>query len=193
MAPPASTQCSRGECQYSTPEGIPTWELLTQHMNNHTQAVHPTPVVSRPEAQAQGQAKPRTEKVPRPQIKLGVSQDEFSYFQDEWTSYKRSCGITDETETRDQLRAACNEELRRNLFNCLGSKLKTLTEQQMMEEIQKLAVLAQNNLVKLVQLLALCQDREEPIRAFFARLKASASACELSVQCTAVACTEKVS
>ena len=63
----------------------------------------------------------------------------------------------------------------------------------MMEEIQKLAVLAQNNLVKIVQLLALYQDRDEPIRAFFARLKASASACELSVKCTAVACTEKVS
>merc|ERR1712030_287381 len=128
-----------------------------------------------------------------PQIKLGVSQDEFSYFKDEWTSYKRSCGITDETETRDQLRAECNEELRRNLFNCLGSKLKTLTEQQMMDEIQKLAVLAQNNLVKIVQLLALSQEREEPIRAFYARLKASASACEFSVHCTAVACTEKVS
>ena len=63
----------------------------------------------------------------------------------------------------------------------------------MMDEIQKLAVLAQNNLVKMVQLLTLFQDREEPIREFYARLKASASACELSVQCTAVACTEKVS
>ena len=92
-----------------------------------------------------------------------------------------------------RLRAACNEDLRRNLYNYLGSKLKTLTEQQMMDEIQKLAVLAQNNLVKMVQLLALFQDREEPIREFYARLKASASACELSVQCTAVACTEKVS
>ena len=63
----------------------------------------------------------------------------------------------------------------------------------MMDEIQKLAVLAQNNLVKVVQLLALSQDREEPIRTYYARLKASASACELSIQCTAVACTEKVS
>ena len=62
----------------------------------------------------------------------------------------------------------------------------------MMDEIQKAAVLAQNNLVKIVQLLALFQEREEPIRTFFARLKAAASACELSVQCTAVACTEKV-
>ena len=77
MAPPASMECSKGECQFSTPEGIPTWELLMQCMNNHTQAVHPTPAAVQPEAQAQGQAKPRAEKVPRPQIKLGVSQDEF--------------------------------------------------------------------------------------------------------------------
>ena len=132
-------------------------------MSHHIQAVHPTTAAGQPGAQAQGQAKPRAEKVARPQIKLGVGQDEFSYFKDEWTSYKRSCGITDETETRDQLRAACSEYLRRNLFNCLGSKLKTLTEQHMMDEIQKLAVLAQNNLVKVVQLLALSKDREEPI------------------------------
>ena len=46
----------------------------------------------------------------------------------------------------------------------------------MMYEIRKAAVLAQNNLVKIVQLLALFQEREEPIRAFFARLKAGASA-----------------
>ena len=162
-------------------------------LTNHTRTAHPTPAAGQPGPQAQVQAKPRAEKVPRPQIKPGIGQDEFSYFKDEWTSYKRSCGITDETETRDQLRAACSEDLRRNLFNCLGSKLKTLTEQHMMDEIQKLAVLAQNNLVKVVQLLALSQDREEPIRTYYARLKASASACELSIQCTAVACTEKVS
>merc|ERR1712030_248892 len=51
----------------------------------------------------------------------------------------------------------------------------------------------ENHLVKVVHLLALAQDREEPVRAFYARLKASASVCELSVPCTATACTEKVS
>ena len=40
--------------------------------------------------------------------------------------------------------------------------------------IEKLAVLSQNNLVNVVHLLALSQDREEPIRAFYARLKANA-------------------
>ena len=71
--------------------------------------------------------------------------------------------------------------------------METLNEQQMLDKIEKLAVLSQNNLVDMVHLLALSQDREEQIRAFYARLKASASVCELSVACTATACTERVS
>ena len=118
---PLVMECPWEDCNYATPniEVMAAIAVFNVHKLQH-------------EAQpaVQVQAKPRAEKVPRPQIKLGVSQDEFSYFKDEWTSYKRSCDITDETETRDQLRAACNEDLRRNLFNCLGSKLKTLTEQQ---------------------------------------------------------------
>ena len=60
-------------------------------------------------------------------------------------------------------------------------KLESLTEQQMLEEIEKLAVLAQNNLVNMVHLLALSQDREEPVRTFYTQLKANTSVCELSI------------
>ena len=121
MAPAGmEMSCTKGGCQFVTPdmEAALAMEYLKLHQANEHSEQPP---------QVGGQAvsaKPRAEKVPRPQIKLGVGQDEFSYFKDEWTSYKRSCGITDETETRDQLRAACSEDLRRNLFNCLGSKLK---------------------------------------------------------------------
>ena len=189
---PIAMPCEFLGCGYATAEFEPVVaiQMLSMHdkNNHHVQILHPP--------QVGGQAafaRPRAEKVPRPQIKLGIGQDEFSYFKNGWISYKRSCGITDETETRDQLRAACQEDLRRDLFSCLGSKLDTLTEQQLLDEIEKLAVLQQNNLVKVVNLLALSQDREESIRAFYARLKASASVCELSVPCTATACTERVS
>ena len=63
----------------------------------------------------------------------------------------------DETEVRDQLRSACHEDLNRCLYNCLGTKMESLTEQQMLDQIEKLAVLAQNNLVNVVHLLALSQ------------------------------------
>ena len=159
-------------CGYATAEFEP--EVAIRVLELHQQNTH-VQVQQPPQVGGQAaSAKPRAEKVPRPQIKLGIGQDEFSYFKNKWTSYKRSCGITDETEIRDQLRWACHEDLHRDLFSCLGSKLETLTEQQMLDEIEKLAVLSQNNLVNVVHLLALSQDREKPVKAFYARLKANA-------------------
>ena len=131
-------------------------------------AAHPAPAAVQSDAQPQVQTKPCAEKVPRPQIKMGIVQDEFSYFKNRWLSYNRSCGIMDETEVRDQLRSACHEDLNRCLYNCLGTKMESLTEQQMLDQIEKLAVLAQNNLVNLVHL---------PVKALYARLKANASVC----------------
>ena len=91
-----------------------------------------------------GSSQATCRKSSKPQIKLGIGQDKFSYFKIGWTSYKRFCGITDEIEIRDQLRAACHEDLRRNLFSCFGSKMDTPTERQFLDEIEKLAVLFQN-------------------------------------------------
>ena len=124
---------------------------------------------------------------------MGIGQDEFSYFKDRWTSYKRSCWLTEEQEIKSQLRAACHEDLQKDLYSSLGTKLNSLTEQQLLTQIESLAVLSQNNLVNVVHLLALSQDRKETVRAFLARLKAKASVWALSVPCTAVGCNEKVS
>ena len=68
-----------------------------------------------------------------------------------WSSYKRSCGITDEQELRDQLRACCHEDLKKDLYSLLGTGWNTLTEQQLLEKIENIAVLAQNNLVNVVR------------------------------------------
>ena len=42
MAPPPRQECDAPRCQYITPEGIPTWDLLIRCMGFHTQAVHQT-------------------------------------------------------------------------------------------------------------------------------------------------------
>ena len=64
MAPPDRMECLHEDCQFSTPEGIPTWDLVMTCMGFHIQAAHPTTAAGQPGAQAQGQAKPRAEKVP---------------------------------------------------------------------------------------------------------------------------------
>ena len=121
MAPTGmELRCTAGGCQFVTPDMEPA--LAMEYLKLHLSTVHSAQAVPKT------QTKPCAEKVPRPQIKMGIGQDEFSYFKKRWISYKRSCGITDETETRDQLRSACHEDLKRDLFSCLGSKLETLTE-----------------------------------------------------------------
>ena len=195
---PTVLSCDANGCEFATAgyEPAVAVELLKMHYNSQHMQVQPPPQAAGQAApQVQTQLKPRAEKVPRPTLKLGVGQDEFSYFKDNWELYKRSCDITDEHSVRDQLRAACDEDLKlkKDLFSSCGSKLKTFTEPELLAEIEKLAVLAQNNLVNVVQLLALTQDGEENVRAFLARLKSSASVCDLSVTCTAHTCEENVS
>ena len=63
----------------------------------------------------------------------------------------------------------------------------------MLEKIENIAVLAQNNLVNVVHLLAIVQETEENVREFLGRLQAQASMCENSMPCTAISCNEKVS
>ena len=60
-------------------------------------------------------------------------------------------------------------------------------------EIEQLCVIPQNNLVNVVKLLALNQDRDKQIRSFLERLKGCASTSKLTVKCTSVGCDEDVS
>ena len=75
----------------------------------------------------------------------------------------------------------------------MGTKLDTATEAELLLEIEKLCVIPQNNLVNVVKLLVLTQDRDEPIRSFLVQLKGCASICKLTVTCTSVGCDEDVS
>ena len=101
--------------------------------------------------------------------------------------------MTDTAEIRDQLVAACDEDLARDLHRSMGTKLDTATEAELLLEIENFCVIPQNNLVNVVKLLALTQDRDELVRSFLARLKGCASICKLTVQCTSVDCAEDVS
>ena len=59
--------------------------------------------------------------------------------------------------------------------------------------MKKLAVPHHNNLVNIVKLRSLTQERDERVRPFFARIIGMASICELSVTCTKVGCNKRVS
>ena len=131
-----------------------------------------------------GGARTKVEKVPRPTLGKGLSEDKFVHFERLWKRYRRASSLTDEQQVRDQLLSCCNDELAEDLGNLFGDQLDVKTEEQLLMEMRRLAVLSQNHLVNIVRLRAMVQDRDEPIRTYLARLKGAAGVCNLTVRCS---------
>ena len=114
--PTCSLECTSPECtlgeggaRYRTPEleMEVAMQLLVMHReDNHKQ---PQP------AQVTNTQKHKAEKVSRPIIKMGSSEDDFIFFKCLFESYKRSCQLTNVADIRDQLLACCEMDLRRDL------------------------------------------------------------------------------
>jgi hypothetical protein len=59
-----------------------------------------------------------------------------------------------------------------------------MTEEEVLTAMRRLAVREENAMVARVTLHNMRQDRDEPIRAYGARLRGQASVCKFTQQCT---------
>ena len=179
-------KCVSPGCEWESQEATEALaeRLLTQHM----QFIHPIQV----RAPAQ-QPRSKVEKVPRPVLKMGIGKDDLNFFKTKWEAYKRSCELTDIIDIRIQLVACCDDDLERDVYRSLGSSISSASEAVIMSEMEKLSVLEQSNLVNVVALMSASQERDEKVRSYLARLRGLAGVCELTVECTAEFCGEKVS
>ena len=173
-------KAGHGGKKFKTPAMAPA--LAMQMLAMHLESVHQQGGGGRGAVAAA--VKP--EKLPRPNVKKGVGEDKFLIFKDLWSRYKRSTGLLDEAMIRDQLLACCSEDLYEDLHNLHGSALDSKTEDELIRELRKLAVVAQNNMVNVVRLRSIPQDRDEPVRSYLAKLKGAASVCKLTVKSTGV-------
>ena len=88
--------CNFGEAggRYKTPP-LPSGDavqLLNIHNQNHTQAAQGAAV-----GHGTGDAsRPKVEKVPRPTLSKGLSEDKFVHFERLWKRYKRSANLRDD-------------------------------------------------------------------------------------------------
>ena len=192
---PTTLECTHADCalgdegaKYKTPElelEYAMQMLLMHRQDNHQQGA---PVVA-----GAGVRKSKAEKVSRPTIKMGSSEDDFNFFQCLFESYKRSCELTDAADIRDQLLACCETDLRRDLHRYLGTSVTTKSEAELLGEIKKIAVILRSNLVNVVSLMSATQEREESCRSYLAKIRGLANVCKLSVECSAADCSEQVS
>ena len=189
QVPPMELECPVVGCtlgknggRYKTPP-VPEalqLQLLMMHNQNHVQAQG----VAVEHDAGGARVGCKAEKVPRPVLKKGQSEDKFLHFTRQWVRYKRASKLVDDQQVRDQLLACCSEELMEELNNLHGDQLDAKTEEQLLAEMRTLAIVAQNHLVNIVRVRSLVQDRDEPVRSYLARLKGVAAVCKLTLQCT---------
>jgi hypothetical protein len=189
----SNMKCPQKECAYTTAVDIPVGGIVTDHVTMlgfHREAAHPKPP---PPPQPVGGGAPRggdgggrsrLEKLPRPTISAGSNQQDYKFFIEQWNRYKRFLGEADADKLRDQLMYCPDDALRKHVSKSLGESADTITEADLLKEIEKLAVERQSNLINTVALMSATQERDEGIRQFAARLRGLVAVCELTVTCT---------
>ena len=117
MAPATEAmQCEVVGCEFKTPPM--ELAMAMQRLELHLKMVHEAVQVVSQQQQPRGeQPKAKPDKVRRPELKKGISEDKFLHYQRQWVRYKRATGLADEETIRDQLLSSCSEELAEDMEN----------------------------------------------------------------------------
>ena len=129
----------------------------------------------------------KPDKFPRPEIADPATDTDWQYFEASWASYKRATRISGQAAC-DQLWHCPTESLKKKVFD--SGIRPTMTEVQILAGIKRLSVKAHNNMINIVQFQSLCQERDELVPQFAARLNGGAAICDFTATCE---CNKKVS
>ena len=184
MPPPPQQQCSHDDCDYKTPPGCPSWEMLLGFLQQHTQAVHGGG------GDQQAQSTSKLEKLPRPTFTLNMSESQWSFKKIQWDSYIKQ-NIVSESVKLVQLQAACDEDLRQRVFDT-GTYASLTTEAKFLAKMKELSVIVVHKSIHLMNLWKMRQESDEPIRAFAARATSTADMCNMTVKCPSSTCQTDV-
>ncbi len=158
----ATVNCSAPDCETSWP-GNTAPEVLLALINLHAGTAHRTSEPTPTSCAA------KVEKVRRPTVTAAGTSEEWSYFELRWSEYKAATHLTG-ADIAYQLLECCADGLRKDLTRTFGA-LTLLEESTILKNIKSLAVRQENIMVARMQLQQMHQDRDEPVRAFSARLR----------------------
>jgi hypothetical protein len=120
---PAPIECSYPACDYKTPAGCPTWELMTKQLELHASSVHPPPGGGGGHGHVSHKA--RLESLPRPKFSLNMTEGQWQFINMQWTAYIAQTPASDSQKV-EQLRAACDKDLLQRVYDsgsfCVSQK-----------------------------------------------------------------------
>ena len=118
----------------------------------------------------------------RPNVSPAGTTEDWQYFKSRWNDYVKATRL-EGTDRIIQLLECCDDQLRKDLTRNAGGTLTEMTEDEVFTAMRRLAIREENTMVARVTLHNMRQDRDEPIRAYGARLRGQASVCKFTQQC----------
>ncbi|XP_044170488.1 uncharacterized protein LOC122954502 [Acropora millepora] len=122
---------------------------------------------------------PRGPKLERPKVNIGVSTEEWNLFTRRWEVFRTGSGIDDESAP-SQLFQCAENELGDSLLKANPHAAST-TLPDLLDAMRSLAVIPVATGVLRTELLQLRQERDEPFRAFTARVHGKAETCAFTI------------
>ena len=164
MSPPPPINCEVPGCTFATEENIPTHELRMARLTAHIQMAHiipnSTPRPTEPPPQRQ---KPAT--IPRPELELDATDQDWAHFKVKWERYKRSCLQGMEPSTIiDHLLASCSNELENAIWK--QEQKNPDSEAELLRLMENLGVRKHNVLLNKVAFLDMSQNSGKPVKLF---------------------------
>ena len=164
MPAPEPLACTSPACDFTTPPTCPDWDAMLRVLQIHTDAAHRAPPNNGRDINHTQMPNTKLEKLPRPTFSLDMTQSDYAFKQSQWTAYISQATTTEQVKVQ-QLRAACDEELFRRVYDAGG--LEGLnTEKDLLQQIKNLGVRVIHKTLHLQNMWQMTQDPEEPIRAF---------------------------
>ena len=124
---------------------------------------------------------PRGPKLERPKVNIGVSTEEWNVFTRRWEVFRTGSGI-DDTSAPSQLFQCAENELGDSLLKS-NPDAASSTLPDLLIAMRSLAVIPVATGVLRTELLQLRQERDEPFRAFTARVRGKAETCAFITKC----------
>ena len=131
------------------------------------------------------------ERLPRPRFSLNMTESSWQLKMIDWKSYNSQAPTSPEICLL-QLRAACDEDLHRRVYDS-GDYSGLDTEEKFLARMKELAVIKIHKSVHKMNLYRMAQNPDEAIRAFVARVRSTADLCGMTLKCSSDCCDAEVS
>ena len=122
---------------------------------------------------------------------MNMSESQRSFIKIQWDNYIKQTPVSPAVQLM-QLQAACDGSLQQRIFDT-GTYPSLSTADLFLAKMKELSVIVVHRSIHLMNLWKMSQESDEPIRAFAARLTATADMCGMITKCPIETCGTDVS